>query len=109
MKKALLVKLCAATLVLACTSLPLSADASSRFRGSDAGTGLYLIDSDGDGIGDTRPEPGTGTGANAANFVDADNNGLCDTYEAGGQQLLDGSAIPADAAQSIRVRTRGNR
>lgn len=111
-----LTKLSAAALVLALTSLPLTAEASSRFRGDGAGTGLYLVDTDGDGIGDTRPEPGTGMGANAGSFIDADDNGVCDTYEAGGQQLLDGSGVPEDAIKTqlqikerIRLRTQTNR
>nr|WP_320049284.1 hypothetical protein [uncultured Desulfuromonas sp.] len=97
----------AAVLMLAVTSLPYTADASSRFRGESAGTGLYLVDTDGDGIGDTRPEPGTGIGANATEFVDADGDGICDTYAEGGEQLLDGSGA-AEAAQS-GMRMRGGR
>ncbi|PLX94675.1 MAG: hypothetical protein C0620_05550 [Desulfuromonas sp.] len=104
----------AAVLMIAVTSLPYTADASSRFRGDNAGTGLYLIDTDGDGVGDTRPEPGTGMGANATNFVDADGDGVCDTYAAGGQQLLDGSGVSEDALQlqtqeRIRLRTQTSR
>ncbi|MEA3466329.1 MAG: hypothetical protein U9R29_10060, partial [Thermodesulfobacteriota bacterium] len=94
-------KFAAATLAIALCSLPGVAEASN-FRDAGSGTCLNLIDTDGDGIGDTRPERGTGVGANATHFVDADDNGVCDTYEAGGQQLLDGSAAPDDALQTMQ-------
>jgi hypothetical protein len=76
--------------MIAAMAIPSLATAS-RFRGADAGTGIYMVDTDGDGIGDTRPERGTGMGAGAENFVDLDNDGVCDTYAEGGEQLLDGS------------------
>ena len=104
MKKRILSLMSLALVTVLLSSLPALA---SQFRGSLGGSGLYLIDSDGDGIGDARPTPGTGQGAAATNFIDADNNGLCDTYEAGGQQLLDGSGAAAALGQRARAgRTR---
>ncbi|MGD9848566.1 MAG: hypothetical protein AB7T15_05705 [Desulfuromonas sp.] len=104
MKKRILSLMSLALVTVLLSSLPALA---SQFRGSLGGSGLYLIDSDGDGIGDARPTPGTGQGVAATNFVDADNNGLCDTYEAGGQQLLDGSGAAAALGQRARAgRTR---
>jgi len=64
---------------------------AGQFRGANYGDGQYLIDLDGDGIGDVQPEPGTGAGRGADNFIDTDNNGICDTYENGGLNLQDGS------------------
>lgn len=84
--------------MIAAMAIPSLATAS-RFRGANAGTGTYMVDTDGDGIGDTRPERGTGMGAGAENFVDLDNDGVCDTYAAGGEQLLDGSGRPDWAGQ----------
>ncbi|MBN2644562.1 MAG: hypothetical protein JXR59_03690 [Desulfuromonadaceae bacterium] len=102
MKKRSLSLLSLTLMALLLCSLPAAA---SQFRGSNAGSGdcLYLIDTDGDGVVDSRPTPGTGLGANAANFVDADNDGICDTYAAGGDQLLlqDGSGA-LNAPRSMR-------
>jgi hypothetical protein len=84
--------------LIAAMGIPSLATAS-RFRGANAGTGIYMVDTDGDGIGDTRPERGTGMGAGSANFVDLDNDGVCDTFAAGGEQLLDGSGRPEWAGQ----------
>lgn len=69
---------------------PICASAG-QFRGANAGDGQYLIDLDGDGIGDVQPAPGTGAGRGAENFIDTDNNGICDTYENGGLNIQDGS------------------
>lgn len=97
-----------ATLAIGMFLMPQSADAG-RFRGADAGSGAYLIDTDGDGVGDTRPTPGTGMGAGAENFVDLDGNGICDTYESGGLQVNDGSGSAAAAKVQSRKRSRGAR
>lgn len=78
---------------------PMSADAG-RFRGAGGGSGAYLVDTNGDGIGDSRPTPGSGTGVNATAFVDANEDGVCDTMAAGGTQLLDGSGAMARGARS---------
>ena len=104
--KTTLTKFAVVTLAIALFTLPAHVEAS-QFRGADGGTCLNMIDTDGDGIGDTRPEPGTGVGAAATNFVDADENGLCDTYEAGGQQLLDGSG--SLDATTTRIQTGARR
>lgn len=98
MKKAFII-----ALVVAVT-IPSFASAS-RFRGADIGGGAYLIDTTGDGVGDTRPQPGTGMGAGAAagNFVDADNDGICDTFAAGGKRVLDGS-VRTNIAEMRQIR-----
>jgi len=87
-------KLLAIALVVALASVPFIASAG-QFRGAGAmqglGMGANLIDTDGDGIGDTRPVPGTGTGQNAEDFIDADEDGVCDFYIDGSSQLRDGS------------------
>ncbi len=87
-----LIKVTGLALAMGIALAPLSADAG-RFRGANAGSGAgaYLVDTDGDGIGDTRPTRGTGQGANVAKFVDLNKDGICDTFEDGSQQLLDGS------------------
>lgn len=89
LKKAIVIALIAAVAIPSLAS-------ASRFRGVNAGSGTYLIDTDGDGIGDSRPVPGTGMGAGAAagNFIDANGDGVCDTFADGGERLLDGSARP---------------
>ena len=95
-----------AALAIGMFLMPPSADAG-RFRGANAGSGEYLIDTDGDGVGDERPTPGTGMGAGAAeNFVDADGNGICDTFEDGGQQLNDGTGIDEAVAEKVQMQSR---
>lgn len=103
--KTTLTKFIVATLAIALFTLPAQIEAS-QFRGADGGTCLNMIDTDGDGIGDTRPEPGTGAGVASSNFVDADENGLCDTYEAGGEQMLDGTGSLDATRNRIQTRTR---
>jgi len=101
-------KFIVATLAIALFTLPAHVEAS-QFRGADGGTCLNMIDTDGDGIGDARPEPGTGAGVASSNFVDADNNGLCDTYEAGGEQMLDGTGSLDATRSRIQSRTRSSK
>ena len=53
----------------------------------------------GNGIGCCRPTPGLGMRFMGQNFIDADNNGICNYYEAGGGRGLgcrSGNFVDAD-------------